>query len=59
METSAARGLTDLFCNPRYIHNVTGAKLNYGAGAKNVLAVHVDALHCERGSSLCGTLKPV
>ena len=40
-----------------YIHNATGAKLNYGAGAKNVLAVHVDALHCERSSSLCGTLK--
>ena len=32
-----------------YIHNITGAKLNFGAGAKNILSVHVDALHFQEG----------
>lgn len=35
-----------------YIHNITGAKLNSGPGAKNVLSVHVDALHSRRAGSM-------
>lgn len=31
-----------------YIHNVTGAKLNTGSGAKNVLSVHVRPTQLER-----------
>eukprot|EP01116_Phalansterium_solitarium_P023659 TRINITY_DN8402_c0_g1_i1.p1 TRINITY_DN8402_c0_g1~~TRINITY_DN8402_c0_g1_i1.p1 ORF type:complete len:934 (+),score=394.59 TRINITY_DN8402_c0_g1_i1:50-2851(+) len=32
-----------------YLHNVSGAQLNYGDSATNVLAVHVDALHFQEG----------
>lgn len=35
-----------------YIHNITGAKLNSGPGAKNVPSVHVDALHSRRAGSM-------
>lgn len=32
-----------------YLHNATGATLNYGPGATNILSVHVDALHFQEG----------
>ena len=32
-----------------YLHNVTGTKLNTDPGGKNLLAVHVDALHFQKG----------
>jgi beta-galactosidase len=32
-----------------YIHNATGAILNMGPGSKNILSVHVDALHFQEG----------